>query len=86
MPPLWGLDALVFTGGIGENAEKVREKSLEGLDFIGVKLDMERNLVKSSEEREITSDDSRVRAFVIPTNEELVIALETKQIVENLDS
>lgn len=81
-----GLDALVFTGGIGENAEKVREKSLEGLDFIGVKLDMERNLVKSSEEREITSDDSRVRAFVIPTNEELVIALETKQIVENLDS
>ncbi|MBD3166103.1 acetate/propionate family kinase, partial [bacterium] len=79
-----GLDAIVFTGGIGENAAEVRAEALKAMDFFGVKMDEERNAEHSSEEREISSDDSRVKVFVIPTNEELVIALETQKIVEGL--
>ncbi|MBZ0263380.1 acetate kinase [bacterium] len=79
-----GLDAVVFTGGIGENSPQVRAASLKGLEFIGVDLDKDRNFAKASGEREVSADSSRVKVFVIPTNEELVIALETKRIVEAL--
>ncbi len=77
-----GVDAVVFTGGIGENAAGVREHIVDGLDNLGFELDAEANKVRG-EEREITSENSRVKAFVIPTNEELVIARDTENIVEN---
>src|SRR6056297_2479621 len=77
-----GVDAVVFTGGIGENAAGVREHILEKLNNLGFELDPEANKVRG-EEREITTEDSKVKAFVIPTNEELVIARDTKEIVEN---
>ncbi len=76
-----GLDTIVFTGGIGENATTVRTESLTQLEFLGVELDMEAN-EKGEGERKISTDGSKVDVFVIPTNEELVIALETKRIVE----
>ena len=76
-----GLDAVVFTGGIGENSDLVRKASLEGLEFAGVQLDEEKNAVRSSEERIISTPDSRASVMVIPTNEELVIALETERII-----
>lgn len=75
-----GLDALVFTGGIGENAAFIRAKVLEPLAFLGARLDPERN---DSAEREklITTPDSPVQAWVIPTDEELAIATKTAQTV-----
>ncbi|MFC1641151.1 acetate/propionate family kinase [Myxococcota bacterium] len=76
-----GLDAVVFTGGIGENAVLVREKVLEPLAFMGIHVDRERNGSKSKE-RIITKDDSPVKALVVPTNEELMIALKTCLIVD----
>jgi acetate kinase len=68
---LEGLDAIVFCGGIGENARAVREYILEGMEWIGVELDLDRN---RKNEMIISSDRSRVRVFVIKTNEELMIA------------
>lgn len=75
-----GVDAIVFTGGIGENAPLVRELSLENLEFFGVSLDKNKNL---KNEMFISSDDSKVKVLRIPTNEELVIALDTAKIVAN---
>jgi acetate kinase len=76
-----GLDAVVFTGGIGENAAPVRAASLSGLEFLGVKVDFAANDRSENVERTITTADSKVAALVIPTNEELVIALDTDRIV-----
>lgn len=73
-----GLDCIAFTGGIGEHTEIVRKKVVEGLEFLGVKVDEKLNdNVPRGEEFEISAKDSRVKVFVIPTNEELVIARET---------
>ena len=77
---LGGLDAIVFTAGIGENQDRLRAELLEGLAYLGVKLDAEANNVRG-QEREITTADSAVRAFIIPTNEELVIARDTKALI-----
>ena len=77
---LGGLDAIVFTAGIGENQDRLRAELLEGLAYLGVKLDAEANNVRG-QEREITTADSTVRAFIIPTNEELVIARDTKALI-----
>ena len=77
---LGGLDAIVFTAGIGENQGKLRAEILEKLAYLGVKLDAEANNVRGVE-REITTADSTVRGFIIPTNEELVIARDTKALV-----
>ena len=76
-----GLDAIVFTGGIGENSSKVRSFVLRDLDFLGVQLDDELNRDKEKGERNISSKDSRVKIYVVPTNEELVIALDTMRII-----
>jgi acetate kinase len=76
-----GIDAIVFTGGIGENAVSVREKVLEPLEFMGVQIDREKNSSKQKE-KIITRDQSPVKALVVPTNEELSIALKTRKIVE----
>lgn len=77
---LGGIDAVVFTGGIGENSSEVRKEVLSNLEFLGIELDDEKNLINNGE-RIITKDHSKVKVFVIPTNEELVIALDTAQIV-----
>lgn len=76
-----GVDALVFTGGIGENSSEVREAVCQEMEFIGIKL----NAVRNNENEELISDDnSNVKVYKIPTNEELVIALDTAEIVEKI--
>ena len=75
-----GLDAVVFTGGIGENGAHNRAGICKGLEFMGVKLDPERNQVRGGEHL-ISADDSAVKVFVIATNEELMIARDTRDIV-----
>lgn len=71
------VDALVFTAGIGENSSYIRERVCENLAQIGIEIEASRNEVKSSEAREIGSWKSRIRVLVVPTNEELEIALQT---------
>ncbi|MGB9789187.1 MAG: acetate kinase [Thermotoga caldifontis] len=77
-----GVDAIVFTAGVGENSPYVREKVCEYLGFLGVKIDRQLNDVKGVE-RIISTPDSKVAVLIVPTNEELVIARDTKYIVEN---
>jgi acetate kinase len=74
MAALGRLDAVVFTAGVGEMGWPIREKSLEGLEGIGIKLDKERNKSAMTRKREtlITADDSPIKVYVIPTDEELV--------------
>jgi len=80
-----GADAVVFTGGIGENAATVRARILDGLEALGLELDRDRNdALTGGEQGEITADGSRLRAHVIPTNEELLISRDTYRVVENL--
>lgn len=80
-----GLDAIVFTAGIGEHTPYIREHALEGLEFLGVKLDKERNTFgHSSTPVKLSSDDSKVLVYMIPTNEELVIAEDAASIVSKL--
>ena len=78
-----GIDVIVFTAGIGENASLTRRESLKGLEFLGFELDNERNETRG-EIQEISTDDSRVKVYVIPTNEELMIARDTVKLVENI--
>ena len=78
-----GVDTIVFTGGIGENDEELREYICENLAYLGVKLNAEANKVHG-EEIKISTDDSKVNVYIIPTNEELKIARDTKAIVETL--
>jgi len=77
-----GLDALIFTAGIGENSPDVREYSLQNLGFLGLKLDKAKNNQAIGKEMDISADDATIKTLVIPTNEELVIARDTKRIVE----
>ena len=74
------LDAIVFTGGIGENASIVREKICGGLEELGIKLDLQRNNQACHEERRIEAEGGRVAILVIPTDEEGVIAADTYQL------
>ena len=76
-----GCDAIVFTGGIGENDVPMRARVLAPLRFIGVELDPERNS-SNDKEKLITRDGSRISVWVVPTNEELMIARKTKAVVE----
>lgn len=69
-----GLDAIVFTAGIGENDPATREAVCAGLDFMGLKLDIEKNLIRNGSIREINTHDSPLKILVAPTNEELEIA------------
>ncbi len=80
MVAMGGLDAIVFTAGIGENSIAARKAILESLSFLGVKVDDEANNVRG-EERCITTPDSKIKAFLIPTNEELAIAQDTLEII-----
>lgn len=74
-----GVDAIVFTAGLGENSVSMREQICTGLEFLGTKIDTTKNNVRGKA-REISVDGAKVKLFVIPTNEELVIARDTKTI------
>lgn len=74
-----GLDYLVFTAGLGENSAPARKEVCEGLEFLGVEIDVAKNNIRGKE-AEISKEGSKVRVFVIPTNEEVMIARDTKEI------
>ena len=80
-----GVDAIVFTAGIGENSPFLRQRVCEGLGFLGVTIDEEKNKSKGKE-IDITGEGSKVKVLVIPTNEELVIARDTLEIVSDSNS
>ena len=80
-----GLDALVFTAGIGENSNQTRETVCSDMEYLGIKIDSELNKITvRGKEGEISAPDARVKTYVIPTNEEYMIAFDTKTIVESL--
>ncbi len=79
---LGGVDAICFTAGIGENANIIREKVCSGLEFMGVKIDKEKNEKRIDGNREINHNDSKTKIFIIPTNEELVIAKDTYELTK----
>ncbi|MCG2733986.1 acetate/propionate family kinase, partial [Pseudodesulfovibrio aespoeensis] len=81
MAVLGRVDAIVFTAGIGENDDIVRRESLKGLECLGVKIDAEANGQRAKEPLKISAADSTVAVWVIPTNEELAIARETKSVL-----
>ena len=78
-----GVDIIVFTAGVGENQEGVRWDSCTGLEYLGVKMDRERNHVRAKEQI-LSADDSQVKVVMIPTDEEIVIARDTVELVEDL--
>ena len=77
-----GADAIVFTGGIGENQPEIRAQICQGMEWAGLKLDHDRNQRMAGAEGQISTNDSRLHAFVIPTNEELLIARDTVRCVQ----
>ncbi|AET70114.1 acetate kinase [Desulfosporosinus orientis DSM 765] len=77
---LGGVDGIIFTAGVGENSASMREAICKNLEYIGVDLDREKNKVRS-EEVDVSKPDARCRVLVIPTNEELMIALETQDLI-----
>ena len=78
-----GLDALVFTAGIGENRTGIRAEICANLDQLGIRLDLEKNEATQAEETVISAEDAPVKVMVIPTNEELVVAREVKRFLEH---
>lgn len=80
---LGGVDAIVFTGGIGEHSFRVREMVMDGMEYCGAKLDKKKNEEYGSDVGYINTEDSKVKIIVLPTNEELSIARETKELTEN---
>ena len=76
-----GIDMLIFTGGIGENADMVRKGITDGLSFLGIDLDENKNIGLRGEDAIISTDESRVKVMVVPTNEEYVIANDTLGII-----
>lgn len=77
-----GLDALIFTAGVGENSPTVRKMSCENMGFFGIEIDDAKNKAAIGEETDISADNSRAKVLAIPTNEELVIARDTIRIVQ----
>ncbi len=77
-----GIDMLIFTGGIGENADNIRKSITDGLSFIGIDLDDEKNKGLRGGEAIISKDNSKVKVLVVPTNEEYVIANDTLEILK----
>ncbi len=82
---LGGVDAVVWTAGVGEMSPEIRAKSMEGLDFMGIKIDPEKNSVARTRnsESDISAADSKVKVFVIPTDEELVFVEDVVALLEN---
>ncbi len=82
MAVLQGIDAVVFTGGIGENSRYVREHVCAGFEWAGLKLDQQKNLATGAEERNLAAEGSKIDIWVIPTNEELVVARQSAAVIE----
>lgn len=80
-----GVDAIVFTAGVGENSPYTRTDVCSYLEFLGIKIDEEKNKIRGGKEGIISTEDSKVKVMVVPTNEELVIARDTKEIIENME-
>ncbi len=76
-----GVDAIIFTAGVGENTKVTREAIVDGLEFMGIKIDKEANNCRG-EQKDISASDATVKTLVIPTNEELMIALDTAELVK----
>ena len=76
-----GVDIIVFTAGVGENQASMREEVCKNMEFLGVKFDKEKNKVRG-EEAIISADDSKVTVCVIPTDEELMIATDTMNLLK----
>ena len=76
-----GMDILTFTAGVGEKGQDSREAICEYFEFLGLKIDKEFNQTIKGKEAEITAKDSKIRVFVVPTNEELMIARQTLKLV-----
>ncbi len=83
MGVLDGCDAVVFAGGIGENSPTIREKALEELGYFGIKVDSEKNAAAMGKPAVISTDDSKVKVVVVPTNEELMIARESVKVLHS---
>ena len=79
-----GVDVIIFAGGVGENQADCRETVLEGLEFLGVELDKEVNAKMRGEEAVLSTPNSRVKVLLIPTDEELMIASDTYDIVKGI--
>jgi len=78
-----GLDAIVFTAGIGENSDTIRRLTCKDLDYLGISLNLDKNTERSVNIREIQDDTSKVKILVIPTNEELEIAKQAMSLIKN---
>jgi acetate kinase len=76
-----GADAVVFTGGIGENSPEIRARICAGMEWAGLKLDASRNQETVGREEKISTQDSKLLAYVIPTDEELLIARDTVRVI-----
>jgi acetate kinase len=76
-----GADAIIFTGGIGENSTDIRARICDGLTWAGLTIDPERNSQARGHERQITTDESKLAAYCIPTDEELLIARDTVRVI-----
>ena len=76
-----GVDVIVFTAGIGENSSITRKEILKGLEFFGFEVDDVKNEIRG-QIQEISTEDSKVKVYVIPTNEELMIARDTAKLVK----
>ena len=76
-----GLDAIVFTGGVGENSAEIRSRAADGLGFLGVRVDESRNAGNGADDYDIGADSARVRAFVIAAREDKQIAGEVRSVL-----
>lgn len=79
-----GVDAIVFTGGIGENVARVRRKVCENLEFLGIKMDLEKNEIRVEGTADYSASDSKVKILKVETKEELMIALDTERLVKGV--
>jgi acetate kinase len=77
-----GLDAIVFTGGVGENDKNIRRLACNNMDFLGIQLDEERNKIRSNDIREINSENAIVKVLIVPTNEELEIVKQCFELLQ----
>jgi acetate kinase len=78
---LGGVDILIFTGGVGENQDETRQAICENMEYMGLLLDVEKNKLIRGKEAVISAPESKVKAMVVPTNEELMIAMDTVEIL-----
>ena len=76
-----GVDTMAFTAGIGENSAEMRQGVADRLAWMGVKIDPELNAIRSDDPRVISTPDSKIRVLVVPTNEELMIALDVETLL-----